>query len=229
MQNKRPLIGITTSRSSSGKIHMSQNYFNAVYDCGGIGVFLARTTDPSRLRSYAEEFDGFIFSGGVDVDPAYYGESVAFDSVEIDKERDDFEFALFREVIATGKPILGICRGEQLSNVVLGGSLHQHIEGHRQSELNSVCHQPVKIVPGTRLHAIVGKTDVYTNTFHHQAVKAVAPSLIASAYAEDGTVEAVESATHPFLLAVQWHPEMFYHENDEAKRIFDAFLDAAKA
>jgi putative glutamine amidotransferase len=229
MQKKRPLIGITTSRSSSGKINMSPKYFNAVYDCGGIGVFLARTTDPERLRSYAEEFDGFIFSGGVDVDPAYYGESVAFDSVEIDKERDDFEIALFREVMATRKPILGICRGEQLCNVALGGSLYQHMEGHRQSEGSSVCRQPVRILSGTKLHAIIGKTDVYTNTFHHQAVKAVAPTLVASAYAEDGTVEAVEAIDYPFLLAVQWHPEMFYHENDEAKCIFEAFLAAAEA
>jgi RNA polymerase sigma factor (sigma-70 family) len=82
---------------------------------------------------------------------------------------------------------------------------------------------------GTKLHAIIGKTDVYTNTFHHQAVKAVAPTLVASAYAEDGTVEAVEATDYPFLLAVQWHPEMFYHENDEAKCIFEAFLAAAEA
>ena len=229
MTKKRPIIGITTSRSDSGKIHMNPAYFNAVYDCGGIGVLLARTTDPERLRSYAEEFDGFIFSGGVDVDPAYYGETIAFDSVEIDKERDDFEFGLFREVIATKKPILGICRGEQMINVAMGGSLYQHIEGHRQTKLNGDSPQAVRVLADTRLGAVIGETDIFTNTFHHQAVKAVAPELIASAYAEDGTVEAVESPTHPFLLAVQWHPEMLYSEKESARKIFEAFIEAAKA
>lgn len=208
---------------------MNPAYLNAIQDHGGIGVLLAHTDDPEKWNLYRDMFDGFLFAGGVDVDPKYYGEAVAFDSVEIDEQRDTFEFGLFSAVIQTGKPILGICRGEQMLNVAMGGSLYQHIDGHQQTEKSSVCPQRVSVKEGTRLREILGTAGITTNSFHHQAVKEVAPSLIASAYAADGTVEAVESATHPFLLAVQWHPELFYRNSIEAQRLFSAFITAASA
>ena len=113
---KRPLIGLVSSRDG-GKMMMNLTYMNSVWYAGGLPVILAYTTDPDKLAEYAETFDGFLFSGGVDVDPVKYGEEKMFDSVEIDSVRDEFEEALFKAVYPTGKPILGICRGIQSINV----------------------------------------------------------------------------------------------------------------
>ena len=107
----RPIIGIAGTTNEHGKIDMSPHYLNAVWEAGGVGVLLAYTQDEQKLAEYAEVFDGILFAGGVDIDPMRYGEQVAFDSVEINPDRDAFEFALYRHVKPTNKPLLGICRG----------------------------------------------------------------------------------------------------------------------
>ena len=110
---QRPIIGITCSKNSEGKIAMSQHYLNAVWEAGAIGVFLAYTEDEDKLEEYAQVFDGFLFGGGDDMNPARYGEEVMFDNVEIDDDRDRFELGLYKHVKTTNKPILGICsRGD---------------------------------------------------------------------------------------------------------------------
>lgn len=211
---KRPLIGVVSSRDGEKKM-IHQRYLDAVWFAGGLPVVLPYTTDPRRLEEFATLFDGFLFSGGVDVDPVHYGEVKAFDSVEIDAPRDEFEEALFRVIHPTKKPILGICRGIQSINVWLGGSLHQHMEGHRQEVSGEERTHPIHVYEGSLFHRLCGKTSVMVNTFHHQAVKTPAPSLTVDAVSHDGYVEVVHEEGHPFLLAVQFHPEYYWQKEDD--------------
>lgn len=174
MRNDRPVIGILGSHEG-GELRIPTRYLNALWQGGALGVTLPYTTDRERIQEYVNSCDGFLYSGGVDVDPARYGESKQSDSVEIDGERDDFEFAMFPAVYDSGKPILGICRGIQAINVALGGTLYQHMEGHRQTQPGTERHQLIRLTPGTPLYAICGKSEIYVNSFHHQNVKQLAP------------------------------------------------------
>lgn len=225
----RPMIGIVSSRDG-GKMMLNKLYMDAVWYAGGLPVVLSYNTDPAKLAEYAEIFDGFLFSGGVDVDPVKYGEEKQFDSVEIDAERDAFEEALFRAIYPTGKPILGICRGVQSINVWMGGTLHQHMEGHRQTVPAEERTHPILIYEGSMLHKLCGKTEVMVNTFHHEAVKTPAPALTVDAVSPDGFIEALHEEGHRFLFAVQFHPEFYYEKEDDdhSEAIFKAFVSACK-
>ena len=226
---KRPIIGITSSKTAEGKLAMSQNYLNSVWEAGGVGVLLAYTDDPEKLAEYAQVFDGFLFAGGDDMDPARYGESVMFDNVEIDSDRDAFELGLYACVKATNKPILGICRGIQVLNVAEGGTLYQHIDGHRQTPTpGTVTEQVTKVVKGSMLEALVGKEEILVNSFHHQNVKDLAPTLATDAISADGYIEAAHMPGHKFFLAVQWHPEIYRTTSEGMRKVFSAFVDAAR-
>lgn len=223
----KPVIGITTSYDNDF-IRMRPTYFNAVWAAGGVPCYLAHTTDQARLADYAASCDGFIFAGGDDVRPELYGETTSYDTVETTPERDDFELALFRHVVATGKPILGICRGIQLINVAMGGSLYQHIDGHRRPWFGGDPYHIVRLQPHTPLaEAADGAATIRVNSFHHQAIKALAPGLRAIATSDDGFCEAVCAPDHPFLLAVQWHPESMAAKDETARRIFEIFVSRA--
>lgn len=226
---KRPLIGITCSKTTEGKIAMSQNYLNSVWEAGAVPVFLAYTEDEDKLSEYAQVFDGFLFGGGDDMDPARYGEEKMFDSVEIDADRDAFELTLYRHVKATGKPILGICRGIQLLNVAEGGSLYQHIDGHRQDAPGTTTDQKTIVFEGSMLHELTQKSEILVNSFHHQNIKALAPTLTADAESEDGYIEAAHMEGHPFYLGVQWHPEIFRQQDPAMQRVFAAFVNACRS
>ena len=225
---KRPLIGITCSKTAEGKIAMSQNYLNSIWEAGAVGVFLAYTQDESKLAEYAQVFDAFVFGGGDDMDPARYGEVKMFDSVEIDADRDAFELALYEHIKASGKPILGICRGIQLLNVAEGGTLYQHIEGHRQEKPGTVTEQKVLVKEGSMLHALIGEREIAVNSFHHQNIKDIAPSLEADAVSEDGYIEAAHMPGHKFYFAVQWHPEIYRQSSEGMQKVFSAFVEAAR-
>ena len=224
---KRPLIGLVSSRDGE-KMMMAQRYMDAVWYAGGLPVVLAYTTDPEKLAEYAQIFDGFLFSGGVDVNPVKYREEKQFDSVEIDTVRDEFEEALFRAIYPTGKPILGICRGIQSINVWMGGTLYQHLDGHRQDQPADQTTHEILIKEGSMLHALCGKTSVMVNTFHHQAIKTPAPALTVDALSPDGYIEAVHDEGHRFLFAIQSHPEFYYSKagDDHSLAIFKAFVAA---
>ena len=226
---KRPLIGVVSSHKE-GMFKINRTYLDAIWQAGGLGVVLAYTTDADRLSEYADIFDGFLFSGGVDVDPAYYGEEIRFDSVEIDSHRDAFEKGLFAAVYPTKKPIFGICRGLQSINVWLGGTLHQHIEEHRQTVPGVERTHGVNVVDGTLFHRLCGKECVTVNTFHHQAIKDLAPCLTANAFSTDGYVEIIHEEGHPFLLAVQFHPEYYcgLEDDDHSTAMFEAFIEACR-
>ena len=228
-KTNRPLIGIVSSRDGE-KMMMAQRYMDAVWYAGGLPVVLSYTTDPQKLAEYAASMDGFLFSGGVDVDPVKYGEVKMFDSVEIDEVRDAFEEALFKAIYSTGKPILGICRGIQSMNVWLGGTLHQHLDGHRQDQPADQPTHEILIKEGSMLHALCGKTSVMVNTFHHQAIKTPAPVLTVDALSPDGIIEAIHQEGHRFLFAMQSHPEFYYSKvgDDHSLAIFTAFVSACR-
>ena len=225
----RPVVGIVPSRDGE-RASIPQRYMDAVWYAGGLPVVLSYTTNPEKLSEYAEIFDGFLFSGGVDVDPVHYGEEKQFDSVEIDEHRDAFEKALFHAIYPTGKPILGICRGIQSINVWLGGTLYQHLDGHRQTEPADVRTHEILIREGSLLHKLCGKPSVMVNTFHHEAIKTAAPDLSVDAVSPDGFIEAVHEEGHRFLFAIQSHPEFYYskEDDDHSLAIFTAFVNACK-
>lgn len=225
----RPLIGITCSKTAEGKIAMSQNYLNSIWEAGAVGVFLAYTENEDKLAEYAQVFDGFLFGGGDDMDPAHYGEEKMFDNVEIDADRDAFELSLYRCVKATNKPILGICRGLQLLNVAEGGTLYQHIDGHRQQEPGTTTNQKTLVCKDSMLYGLTNATEILVNSFHHQNIKDLASTLKTDAVSEDGYIEAAHMEDHPFFLAVQWHPEIYRQQDAGMQRVFRAFVDACRS
>lgn len=219
----RPIIAILPSISNK-RMALSPNYLNALWDHGALGCMLEVTGDIEKIREYAEIFDGFLVSGGVDIDPKYYGEEIKFDSVQTDPARDEFESAAIKEFYKTGKPIMGICRGIQALNTFLGGSLYQHIDGHRQEQAGDIQTHRVDVVKDSLLYEITGMDTLTVNTFHHQNIKELAPTLVADAYSYDGYIEAVHDREHPFCIGVQWHPEM-YRKNDESmEKLFERFV-----
>ena len=224
----RPNIAITPSYNN-GFIRMRPTYLNAVWEAGGIPSYVAYSTDPERIAEYVKTFDGFLFAGGVDVHPKHYGEEIKFDSVEVFEARDDFELALYAAAIKSGKPILGICRGVQLINVAEGGSLYQHIDGHSQEESGTVQTQKVLIEKDTPLSRMAnGAESGMVNTFHHQAVKNIAPGFLPMAWSEEGICEGIYNPEHKFLMGVQWHPEIFWQNDETATNLFKEFIAAIK-
>ena len=224
---KRPVIGIAPSQFD-GVIKMKTEYADAVIDAGGVPVFLPYTTDESRITQYVELCDGLLFAGGVDIHPRCYGEEIESETVEVVELRDAFETALFEAYIKTRRPILGICRGIQLINVALGGSLVQHVEGHRGSEESPLVSHGICIESETVLRRIVGHDALTVNSYHHQIVKRLADPLTVSARSDDRVIEAVELKEHPFLVAVQWHPELLYKNDSAARALFSAFVAACE-
>ena len=224
-------IAIPKFEDGAFRKYMQSKYTASLRRAGAKAVWI-KTDDLDKAIEMMLQCDGLLLSGGEDVDPAYYGQTVTDKCGKIVPERDHAEMKVLEAFLATGKPVLGICRGEQLLNVAFGGSLYQHIDGHKQDEPGAQNLRPAKVVDGTLLSRIAGKSEIFTNTFHHQAVKDVAPGFIASAYAEDGTVEAIEPAdaldSERFILAVQWHPEMFFGTDETASKIFKTFVDACK-
>jgi len=230
-----PLIGITTylEQAQSGVWDLRASflpkvYLDAVTDAGGIAVLLPpQPVSPAIARTVLASLDGLIVSGGADVDPARYGQEPHPRTGAPRTDRDEWEDALLTEAIATELPFLGICRGAQVLNVALGGTLVQHLpdltggDTHRAGP-GRFAHHDVRIVPGTRLAVLLGES-AGAACYHHQALADLAPGLVATGHAEDGVVEAVELPAARFVLAVQWHPEQI---RDDV-RLFRALVEAA--
>jgi len=224
-------IALTLDRDAD--LSETNDYVRSLMEAG---VALSAIDVVSPLSPGSGPFDALVLGGGVDVDPARYGRAVLENgSVEIDAERDAIDFALLGEARRAGVPILGICRGLQVVNVALGGTLVQDIP----SELPSpVVHQrsreektrrdhAVTIAPGTRLAAIAGLSQAHVNSRHHQAIERVAPGLAVSATAPDGVPEAIEAPGDGWLLAVQWHPENLARD-PLSERLFAEFIRAVR-
>lgn len=225
-----PLIGISTYLENDVRWGVWQHraavlpagYPRLVQRAGGSAVMLPPDT-AEQADAVVSRLDGLVVSGGPDVEPARYGAPVEPRCGPPDRERDEWELALIDAALARRLPLLGICRGMQLLNVALGGTLVQHVEGHRGAP-GVFAHHDVQPVPGTRLaRALPEKVSV--PTYHHQSLDRIGEGLVPGAHADDGTVEAVElpGEAHPFVLAVQWHPE----EGDDT-RVMRALVDAAR-
>ncbi len=204
-------------------------YFRGVTLAGGIAVLLPpQPVNPAITARVLDGVDGLVITGGKDLDPALYGQPPHPTADEPGPDRDAWELALLREALNRELPVLGICRGAQVLNVALGGTLHQHLpdvvghSGHRVG--NAVFTTlPVRTVPGTRLAAVVGES-ADAKCYHHQAIAEVGAGLVVSGWDLDGVIEAIELPGTGFVLAVQWHPE----ESLDDLRLFAAVVDAAR-
>jgi putative glutamine amidotransferase len=205
-------------------------YFQGVTAAGGVAVLLPpQPVDPGIAERVLDGLDGLLLTGGKDIDPAVYGQEPHPATDEPARGRDAFEFAVLRAALQRGLPVLGICRGAQVLNVALGGTLHQHLPdvighgGHRAG--NAVFSTvPMRTVPGTKLAGLVGDS-VDAQCYHHQAIAGVGAGLVVSAWDADGVIEALELPGDGFVLAVQWHPE----ETLDDLRLFSAIVAAARA
>jgi putative glutamine amidotransferase len=232
-----PLIGVTLDAEQPGGwsrfpwYALRANYTDAVAAAGGLAVALPH--DPALTAALLDRLDGLVVTGGAfDIDPALYGAADIHPTVTLKQRRTAAELALVQGALARDMPVLGICGGQQLLAVALGGSLIQHIPdavpGALEHEQPNPRDQPghaVRIVPGTLLARITGAAEMAVNSAHHQAVASAGPHAVVNATAPDGVVEGVEDARYRFCLGVQWHPEFFIDPGD--RRIFAALVAAA--
>ncbi len=236
----RPLIGITSSTSASDSSaknpqdRLNSAYSRAIALAGGIPVILPNLEGDGTINAYLDRLDGLLLSGGADVDPCRFGETVLNESVEIDSTRDAAELPLIRAAVERDVPILAICRGIQSLNIALGGTLYQDIPAQIPSEIEHKQKAPrpeathtIEVATGSLLAKVAGETSFPANSFHHQALKAVAPGLTIVARAPDEVIEGVENRKARFLLGVQFHPEELVSWSDPARRLFEALVKAS--
>ena len=221
-----PLVGISCSHSGSTTDALSQNYSQAILRAGGIPVIIPTLGSAEEAERVLARLDGIVFSGGEDVNPAWYGEEVLNETVGINHPRDHSDSLLARAALRSGKPVLAICRGEQLMNVILGGSLYQDIPSQipEAHEHRGVSHK-IELQGESILSRIFGPDSLTVNSRHHQAVKVPAPDIRVTAWSDDGIVEAWETKQ---IWAVQFHPEGLLREDDSWLPLFSAFIDRMK-
>lgn len=243
--SKRPLIGLIGGLYKSGDgepvYGLPQNYAKSLAAEGASPIIIAPNIEPAALQDLFDRCDGVLIAGGGDVDPARYGMSAEGLVHGIDEARDEAEIQFVRWAVAEDKPLLGICRGMQVSNVALGGSLYrditQEIPGASSDQHNywgkqarSYIGHEVNVMPDSTLGHILGATLQPVNSLHHQALKTVAEPLKVVAYsALDNIVEGVEIPNAKFFVGVQWHPEELYQYSDSMRKLFAAFIAATRS
>lgn len=193
-----------------------------------------------KAKHYVDALDGLLLQGGADMSPKSYGETPLNPLWTGDEVRDQYEIELFHEFVTQGKPVFGICRGHQVINVALGGTLYQDIGADKPGSLKHDCFptegyrrdylaHDVALGDGSRLRAAFARPTIAVNSMHHQGIKDLAPPLLASGVAPDGLVEGIESRNRHFLVGVQWHPEVYESTDPPTRRLFQSFIEAARS
>ena len=232
---KKPVIGVMPLwDDEKNSIWMLPDYLDGLRDAGAIPVIFPLDADEAEAQQLYELCDGLLFTGGHDSDPALYGQEIKSTCGTLCLRRDALESELFRLGYEGKKPMLGICRGCQLFNILLGGTLYQDLPTehpgdvpHRMTTPYDRAIHPVAVTEGSLLHRITGCSEIGVNSYHHQGIWELGPGLQAEAVAPDGLVEAVSCPDHPFLLAVQWHPE-YLKSHPSSAAMFRAFVDSCK-
>lgn len=241
MSHRKPLIGIPTFHDTTlpdklpARFAMSRPYITALVAAGAAPILLPLALDRETLRVLFDRIDGLFLAGGGDLDPSCYHQGLYVKTEGIDPLRDEAEMIMARWALEENKPLLGVCRGAQALNVAAGGTLFQDVADFVP---NAIRHQyypefpreyvahPIETVGATRLGDILGDT-ANINSFHHQAIDRVASGFKVSAYAPDGVIEAIESESQGFTVAVQWHPESLVTTDAGMMGLFKAFIQAA--
>jgi len=244
MPHKKPLIGITLDYfdpnvNEQAKFYSNQHWYahrgtytEAVKKSGGTPLLIPYDFD--SLDIYVDIIDGLIIpGGGLDIHPKFYDEDTIHHTVTLKEPRTDFEMAITQRFLKTNKPFLGICGGMQLMNVAYGGSLYQDLPSffpsnidHLQSQARNIPQHDVTVSENSLLYGIVKTNNIQVNSVHHQGIKSIAKDLIASGFAPDGLIEAIEDQSKTFCLGVQWHPEVSASNSDN--QIFERFIKACK-
>lgn len=233
--SKKPLIGVISLYDTQKDSYwMLPNYIDGIENAGGVPIILPYTTK-SEIARLADICDGFLLTGGQDICPNLYKEPEKPTCGETCAARDNFELELLKSAIESNKPVLGICRGIQLLNVALGGTLYQDLPTEHSSATTHSMTPPydrtvhyVDILEGTPLFDLIGQKRIGVNSYHHQALKTLAPSLTPMAISEDGLVESVYYPAQKFTWAIQWHPELSYKTDNFSQKIFEIFIKSAR-
>ncbi len=221
-----PIIGITVDEGSESTYSkfpwyaIRKNYAESIDKAGGISIFLPQ--NEKKIPNYLEIIDALIVTGGdFDIDPKFYGQKINSSKIKLKNKRTNFEYKITKKAIKRNLPILGICGGQQLLNVVLGGSLIQHIPDkiktrieHEQKNSRDEPSHKVTIKKGTQLHKITKVESMFVNSAHHQAVDKLGKGLIVNSFTEDGIIEGFEHPDLNFCIGIQWHPEFLIDNKD---------------
>lgn len=233
----KPIIGVTSFDGTEKVRHsVSNTYIDAVFAAGGIPAIIPVIYDEEDYDNYLDMLDGIIFTGGLDVSPLCYNENPLKEINLISSRRDKYELGLVKKAYERKMPILGICRGLQITNVALGGSLYQDINvqvsdslGHAPRGIsNDELYHSIEVKKDTKLYDIFGKEKIFVNSFHHQSIKDLGENLVVSALSEDGIIEAMEATDERFLIGLQFHPEALVKRHPEYLNIFKELVLAAK-
>lgn len=232
----KPLIAIISLYDETKESYwMLPGYAEALEQAGACPVILPPTNEEDILQRYVHTFGGFLFPGGHDLAPELYGGQDSGKLGPLCPLRDEMERRLFPMALESRKPLLGICRGIQLFNCMLGGDLYQDIptehpssiEHHETPPYDKAAH-PVAVAAGSLLRDILERKYIKVNSYHHQGIRRLGRELVVNAMAPDGIIEAVSVQWHPFALAVQWHPEFSYKSDENSREIFAAFVEACR-
>lgn len=231
----KPIIAVLADVEDDKSISLVYTYTPALEALGSLPVVIPYTESEELILSYLELCDGVLFTGGDDICPSHYGKEPSRHLGKLQPNRDKLELAFFKAAAEADKPILAICRGAQLVNVALGGTLIQDIPTeapsgilHRQSEGKFDYSHEVNVLADTPLAELMGAERIRVNSFHHQAIDALAPSLSVSALADDGIIEAAYMRDKYYVRIYQWHPERLWDKDSYNKAVFTDFIRACK-